>query len=141
MIKEIRGRNKLGSKSPSLRAVLYGPLYDPKPVCKPVVRLEAESVVELIPRKDYKFEPLFTADLTRSQLADIVEQKLILPDVEGFTQNIECLIRRATEASSIYWDKDRRDLHMMAQQSISLQLPSFSSKQDYLPYMKKSKSF
>ena len=120
--------------------MLYGPEYNPAPVRKPVVDLDATSVLNLIPRKDFKMEPIFTADLCRDKLYEIVFEKLVLPQREGFTQNVERLIRRTTEASAIYWQKDRRDAHIRAQQNVSLLLKRSKNKSDYLPLMKKARS-
>ena len=102
IIIDIRDGAEFGNKSPTLNTLLYGPEYDPAPVRKPVVDLDATSVLHLIPRKDFKMEPIFTADLCRSKLYEIVFEKLILPQREGFTQNVERLIRRTTEAYAIY---------------------------------------
>ena len=109
----------------------------------PVVNIEADSLLEMIPFSDYKLEPLFTVYMTKSQLMELITHKLILPNVDGHTQNVERLIRWLTEASAIYWNHERRDSHIRAQQAVSRQLTNIKSKRDYvgfLPTLKKSKS-
>ena len=74
---------------------------------------------------------------------ELINQKINLPEVDGHTQNVERLIRRLTEASSIYWNHERRDSHIRAQQVVSRELPQIKSKRDYigfLPSLKKSKT-
>ena len=74
---------------------------------------------------------------------ELINQKINLPEVDGHTQNVERLIRRLTEASSIYWNHERRDSHIRAQQVVSRQLPRIKTKRDYigfLPSLKKSKT-
>ena len=134
IILQIRGEDEFGNDSPRLNNITYGP----RASRKPVVNLDALSVLDLIPRSDYKFEPSFTAVMSKRELKLINFKKLRLPKAEGFTQNVERLIRRTTEASAIYWDHLRRDAHIRAQQhlSLSVKLPELNSKKDYLPLLK-----
>ena len=133
--------NEFGNKNPNLYKITYG--VNKENNCKPVINIGANSVLEMIPLSDYKIEPIFTVDMTRSQLLELINSKLTLANVDRHTQQVEHLIWRLTEASSIYWNTARRDSHIPAQQVVSKRLPKIKSKRDYigfLPTLKKSKS-
>ena len=142
IILQIRGNDEFGSKSTKINSVCYSQDYDPEArmkgekIRKPIINIYASSVLELIPRKDFQFESIFSADLDQRQLLELKEEKLILPKREGFTQNIERIIRRLNEASAIYWQKSRRDAHIRAQQHVSLVVKRSITKQDFLPFLK-----
>ena len=139
IVLQMRGEKEFGYKSPDINKITYG--EGQQRSRKPVVNQDATCVLEMIPLSNFKFEPLFTADLTRDQITNIIEKKLELPKVEGFTQNVERIIRRAVEASALYWNHETRDAHMRAQQNFSRTYPTqLISKVAYLPMLKKAKS-
>ena len=98
----------------------------------PEIELDATSLLELLNCQKVHHEPPLTCDLTTSQVKQIINAPMEVPDWPCHTQSIERVVKMVTEASGRFFTQKKRDGGIRAQEFSRRLMAKNETKRDLL---------
>ena len=98
----------------------------------PSINCDATSLIELISWSSNVYEPPLTCKMSITQITEIIDKPMVVPNWPCHGQSIERVVKQVTEASNAVYSAEKREGYIRCQEASREIMTKNNSKQDLI---------